>query len=102
MDPSADDLVDRPERYFDYDTLTGELVPRTDIAGDARRKALNTIDGLGLNKTDLTNVRFRRVRRFLADLSMLPADEQRDFISYFTEQPVEHAGVTRMAVEQVQ
>ena len=32
VDPSAADEKDRPERFFDYDTATGEIIPMSGVA----------------------------------------------------------------------
>ena len=99
VDPCADDVGERPERYFDYDAETGEIIPKTGLIGDARRKAWHTIEDLGLNKLDVRYYRFDHTQRFISDLSSLPVEDRQDFIALFTEQPVEYAGVTRMVVE---
>ena len=90
---------ERPERYFDYDSQTGEIIPKIGLTGDARRKAWHTIEDLGLNKLDVRYYRFDHTQRFISDLSSLPVEDRQDFIALFTEQPVEYAGVTRMVVE---
>ena len=99
VDPCADDVGERPERYFDYDAETGEIIPKTGLIGDARQKAWHTIEDLGLNKLDVRYYRFDHTQRFVSDLSSLPVEDRQDFIAFFTEQPVEYAGVTRMVVE---
>ncbi len=68
VDPGAGDERERPERYFDYDALTGEIVPHRSLAGDDRRKAEYTIADLGLNKIDVRYYRLDWTRRFVEDL----------------------------------
>ena len=99
VDPCAEDVEERPERYLDYDAETGEIIPKDGLAGDNRLKAVRTINDLGLNKLDVRSNRFYHTRRFVSDLSSLPVEDRQDFIAFFTEQPVEYAGVTRMVVE---
>ena len=101
VDPCAVDVIERPERYFDYDVLTGEIIPKDGLTGQARQKALHTINHLGLNKLDVTFYRIQWTRVFIADLLALPAGDRQFFIASFTEQPVEYAGVTGMVVEQL-
>ena len=100
VDPCADDVAERPERYFDYDVLTGEIVPKIGLTGDARQRALHTINDLGLNKLDVRYHRFDHTRRFIRDLRAMPIGDRRDFVAYLTEQPVEYAGVSGMVVRQ--
>ena len=52
-----------------------------------------------MNKLDVRYYRFDHTQRFVSDLSSLPVEDRQDFIAFFTEQPVEYAGVTRMVVE---
>ena len=47
------------EQYFDYDAGTGKIVPRSGLPKEARERALQTIDDLGLNKVD---VRYYRLQ----------------------------------------
>ena len=49
VDPCADAVEQRPEAYFDFDTITGQLIPRADL--NARRKAIaeRMIEDLKLN-----------------------------------------------------
>ena len=41
---------EQPERYFDYDLRTHDVIPRDDLVEDERRRAWDTIDDLGLNR----------------------------------------------------
>ena len=99
VDPCAAVVAERPEHYLDYDAVTGEIIPKDGLAGDDRLKAVRTINDLGLNKLDVRSNRFYHTRRFIRDLLALPVEDRQDFITFFTEQPVEYAGVTRMVVE---
>ena len=100
VDPCADVVTERPERYFGYDAKTGEIIPKRGLAGDARLKAVRTINDLGLNKLDVQHYRFDHTQRFIRDLRALPVSERQAFIAYITERSVEYAGVTGMVVEQ--
>ena len=100
VDPCADVEAERPERYFDYDTATGEIIPKDGLARADRLKAVHTINDLGLNKLDVRYYRFAHTRRFIADLQTLPPADRRAFVAWFTEQPAEYAGVTAMAARQ--
>ena len=100
VDPCAAVAVERPERYLDYDAVTGEIIPKDGLAGDNRLKAVRTINDLGLNKLDVLSHRFYYTQRFMRDLVALPVGDRQDFVVFFTEQFVEHAGVTGMVVKQ--
>ena len=49
VNPCAKFMFSRPERYFSFDTLTGEILPNRTLNLGSRRKAQNTIDHLRLN-----------------------------------------------------
>ncbi len=101
MDPCVADVTERPERYLDYDTETGEIIPKEGLTGNARQKALHTINDLGLNELDVRFYRIDWTRAFIADILLLPTAAQRDFIASSMEQPIEYAGVTAMVIEQL-
>ena len=101
VDPGAGDERERPERYFDYDLLTGEIVPHPSLAGDDRRKAEGTIADLGLNNIDVLFFRLDWTRRFVADLRMMPAQARGDFVDYTLGQVIEFVGSARMLVAQM-
>ena len=101
VDPGAGDERERPERYLDYDPLTGEIVPHASLAGNDRRKAEGTIADLGLNKIDVLFYRLDWTRRFVADLRALPADARTEFADYALGQADEFVGSARMLVAQM-
>ena len=101
VDPSASDAQERPDRYFDYDMLTGEIIPHPALQGNAKRKAETTIDDLGLNKIDVRFYRIDWTRQFLEDLRLLSADDRQAFAEFWIGHPHEFAGSTAMAVAQL-
>ena len=101
VDPCAAVAAERPERHFDYDRLTGEIVPKGGLAGESRQRALRTIDDLGLNRLDVRYSRHYHTRQFAEDISRMPVGDRHDFAAMFTDQSVEYAGVTRMVVGQL-
>ena len=102
VDPSAADEQDRPDQYFDYDSGTGEIIPRSGLSADARDRALQTIDDLGLNKVDVRNNRLDWTRRFTEDWQSLPGGDRPAFAELATRTGVEFAGATLMVVQQLQ
>ena len=101
VDPCATDTAERPDRYFDYNADTGEIIPRTGLSGIALQRAFHTIADLGLNELDVMYFRLQWTRQFVADLMSLPNSERQAFAEYITEQPAEYAGVTGMVLEQL-
>lgn len=101
VDPSASDAKERPERYFDYDADTGELVPKSGLSAEARDRAMQTIDDLGLNKLDVRFYRLDWTRRFVADWEALPVGDRQAFVDFSTRIGVEYAGSTLMVVRRL-
>ena len=50
VDPCATLTPERPENFFDFDTLTGEIVPQAGLSSTSRRAAQTMIDDLKLNE----------------------------------------------------
>ena len=56
VDPCAVSISERPESFFDFDIVSGEIVPKEDLSSDSRSKAKTMIDDLRLNDVHhLTN-----------------------------------------------
>ena len=101
VDPAASHERERPERYFDYDMRTHDVIPRDDLTGDERRRAWNTIGDLGLNQL---NIRFYRqdwTRRLIEEIRNLPIEERPALAEYLASQPSEYLGATRMVLDQL-
>ena len=107
VDPCDPSISERPEHFFNYDWLTGEVLPREDISENAKRRAKDTITALNLNRQDLLELRFEWVWDFFVDLfdsNKVPASARELFIRTATGQsvkPAEFSGVTGMFVEQL-
>ena len=101
VEPAAADERDRPERYFDYDLKTHELIPRNDLTGDELRRAWDTIDDLGLNSLDVRYYRQDWIQQLIEDLRKFPIEERRALAECLTAQPNEYLGTTRMALAQL-
>ena len=100
MDPSAVDERERPERFFDYDAATGEIVPIPGLPPEAQERAQRTIDDLGLNKLDVRFYRLDWTRRFIEDWQALPTEERLALVEFSTGTGREFIGATLMAVRQ--
>ena len=102
VDPSATDQKERPERYFDYDASTGEIIPIPGLPLEARERAQHTIDDLGLNRLDVLFYRRDWIRRFLEDWQALPIGDRPAFAEFSTRTGHEFVGAISMAVRQEQ
>ena len=102
VDPCAADLPERPAEYFDYTPLTGEIVAKSGLAGDARHKAQSTIDDIGLNETRLRENRFRLMGALVQDLLLAkPGQDREAVVSRYQEPDQPHVGAVKMFVEQL-
>ncbi len=101
VDPCAADATERPDRYFDYDMLTGDIVPKRSLPSAAQRRAWDTIDDLGLNNLDVKIHRLECIQEFWNGVTSQPFSYRQTFITLFTERPVEYAGAIGMLVEQL-
>ena len=102
VDPSASDEQERPEQYFDYDVLTGEIIPGVgSVIGSPYRGPWRTIDDLGLNKIDVLqrSPELDWTRQFIADWHDLPISYRPALAQSATQLGFEFAGATLMAVQ---
>lgn len=101
VDPSAAEERERPERYFDFDTATGEIIPIPGLNSEARVRALRTIDDLGLNEVDVRFYRLDWIRRFVADSQEFPIEELVALAEFQERTGVEFAGSASMVARQL-
>lgn len=101
IDPAAADVYERPERYFDYDMMTHELIPKDDLSGDERQRALKTIDDLGLNTRDVLTSRQEWIQRFIEDVSQVPVEERAALAKYLENESPEYLGSMRLVLAQL-
>ena len=102
VDPSASDEKERPERFFDYDAVTGEIIPIPGLPSEARERAQRTIADMGLNKLDVWLYRLDWTRRFIEDWHALPIEDRPAFVEFYTRTGHEFVGAILMAVRQEQ
>ena len=101
VDLSAADVQERPERHFDYDAETGEIIPMVGLSSEARERTLRTIDDLGLNKLDVRFYRLDWTRRFIADWQALSNIDRPAFAEVSTRTGFEFVGAASMVVQQL-
>lgn len=99
IDPCAVPLDERPEVYLDVDDRTGEVVVKSGLSEEGKRKAQSTIDDIGLNLLDLRYSRIGWIRQFQATLEVLPISERQAFIDFSIGPEQEFAGIVGMVVE---
>ena len=75
VDPCAKTKSAQPESYFEFDTMTGELVLRKGLTAARRRRAANTINDLGLNAYHHRQKRVRHLRLVATALQLLDDDD---------------------------
>ena len=101
VDPCDPDAAERPERYFDCDEETGEIIIRGDLAESQRCKAVKTREDLGLNRGDLQEQRRDSIARFKEDLLSFPTEDRQAFADFMMRPEVEFCGIIRMIVAQL-
>ena len=99
VDPCADDIGDRPEKYLDFDELTGYIFPKSTLMPSEKLKAQNTIRDVALNALDISFYRIDWVREFKVDLLQLPKADRQSAVDFFTQPDVEYAGIIGMVAK---
>ena len=101
VNPSASEERERPERYFDCDADTGEIIPIAGLSSESRVRALRTIDDLGLNRLDVRYYRQHWIRQFLEDCQEFPIEERLALAKFNEQTGVEFAGSALMVARQL-
>jgi uncharacterized protein (TIGR02646 family) len=101
VDPCAVPFDERPEAYFEVDVVTGEVIAKSGLSEEGKRKAQSTIDDIGLNLLDLRYSRIGWVRQFQATLDVLPTSERQAFIDFSIGPEREFARITDMLLERL-
>lgn len=94
VNPCADSPPSRPERYFTYDTVTGEIIPRANLSSPMRERAIGMIEGLKLNDHHHLKSRLERILlvHYYTDV---PSSEVADMINWLTSRETEHSSIAR-------
>ena len=96
VDPCAADPALRPERYFDYDAKTGQVVPKSDLGHAEHQRAVRTINDLGLNEMNVMFDRYYWMCDVQYFLTNLPMSERPAMIEYYTSQSMVFSGITKI------
>ncbi len=101
VDPAAGNMAERPERYFDYDIETHEIIPKDNLHGERRQRAWETIEDLDLNRLNVILYRRRLVSRIIDGLRRSPAGARDQLAEHFASEPSQFLGSVRMALAQM-
>ena len=96
VDPCADDVMERPEAYFDVDYPTGRLMPNRGLDAQRKRRAGLTIDDLGLNRLALIMARMTGLNEFWQAVRTTDESARQNLIDSFTAPDHKFAGIFRM------
>jgi uncharacterized protein (TIGR02646 family) len=103
VNPCAPGASNSPESFFDFDTRTGEILPRTGLGRSAAQRARATINDLDLNAFHHLKKRLwwlRCVESYLA--RKVPSDPgHRDYIQRVTARDAPLSSITRTMLTRV-
>lgn len=102
VDPCAKTRPARPEEYFDFDLLTGRIIPERKLSVARYAKAMNTIRVLGLNEFFRVKQRMNWIRvlsEFFDDPVNNPA-KRPDFITEISSREWALSSLTRAYFQQ--
>lgn len=83
IDPCAEDESERPERFFDFNTANGEIIPKPNIPAGHQQKALIMINDLALNDPYHLKIRtyiLYNIKQYL-DISIADSEEEQAYLS---------------------
>lgn len=95
VDPCAELPPDRPENYFDYDTYTGDIVPRAGLSPEMRDKADRMIADLKLKDYHHMRARLERIQLVRGMFTYAPDSEISGLIERLTSRETELSSITR-------
>jgi uncharacterized protein (TIGR02646 family) len=97
VDPCASSAPDRAENHFEFDTLTGRILPKSGLTPARRARALKTIDDLELNAYHHLVARLNRIRLLSVVLqNRSPGDpDVLAMVQEFARRTTELSSVTR-------
>ena len=88
----------RPERYFTFDVVTGEILPKEGLSPDCRRKAQTTIDDLRLNELHHLRKRcewLKLIAAIIPDEAAEMTVERDELRAHFSSRLTPYSSVTR-------
>ena len=103
VDPCARVKAARPERFFDFDTLTGEILVKEGLSQTQHHKALQTITDLDLNAYHHLRNRLtwlKVIAEAVATLAGNNPDHER-FLREVTARSEQMSSITRVKLTQM-
>lgn len=99
VDPCAKSRQARPESFFDFDTFTGEILPRKGLSKARSKKAWHTIDDLGLNRIH----HLKNRRTFISMVSSHPdiAADPEAFVRAVTARNHPYSSILRVFIREI-
>ena len=88
VDPCGDSHKDRPEDFFDFDTLSGHIIPRIGISDSHFAKATSTIADLKLNELHHLKKRLWWLEEVLPAIFRYDSDEDIALLDDFRRRAV--------------
>ena len=98
VNPCATSRPARPERYFTFDVVTGEILPKEGLSPDCRRKAQTTIDDLRLNELHHLRKRcewLKLIAAIIPDEAAEMTVERDELRAHFSSRLTPYSSVTR-------
>lgn len=101
VDPCADSISERPEQFFDFDLMTGQLVAKRELSRQQRRKAELTVEDLGLDDPAHLKKRLARVEliRMFSTYMSNPTIER--YIRRLTQPDYELSSISKSALASI-
>jgi len=99
VDPCARSRLARPENYFSFDTLTGEVIPKDGITPARRNKARSMINDLRLNEVHhlrKTSQWLGMASRALVELALDESDYDSGLVDVLANRNNELSSITRV------
>jgi uncharacterized protein (TIGR02646 family) len=95
VDPCAKAAPVRPEAYFEFDTKTGEILPKSDLSPWRNNKAVRMIDDLGLNRFYHLKRRLQWLAAVEQGVSALSDPDFAEFVRFVADREREFSSITR-------
>ncbi|MCI0439594.1 MAG: TIGR02646 family protein [Chloroflexi bacterium] len=102
VDSCAKSKSARPENFFDFDTLTGEIVPKQGLSQGRHKKAVQMIADLRLN--DFHHLRARRMWVIAVSQALSnpgPDEDSVAFVELVTNRGTQFSSITRVLLAEL-
>ncbi|MCH8151220.1 MAG: HNH endonuclease [Planctomycetes bacterium] len=100
VDPCAKSQRARPESYFHFDTKTGEILPKSELAPGRWRKADRMIADIGLNAYHHLKQRAQWLRLVSEALNAVNDADNEELIEFVASRGTELSSIARAWIQQ--